>query len=82
MSTSLVFLNHSFYVCLIDQKVSGLGKGHCSIQIGFRVCKAFDMVDHRILLQKLNRFGVRVVPAPWIHSYISEKNGNVLKFLS
>ena len=33
--------------------------------------KAFDMVDHSVLLSKLNNLGIRGVPFSWFGSYVS-----------
>ena len=35
--------------------------------------KAFDCVDHKILLTKIQRYGVHSTPLRWIHSYLSNR---------
>ena len=35
--------------------------------------KAFDFVDHKILLTKIKRYGVHSTPLRWIRSYLSNR---------
>ena len=36
-------------------------------------CRAFDVVDHGILLSKLHHYGVRGLPNAWLRSYLSSR---------
>ena len=43
----------------------------CGIFVDFQ--KAFDTVDHKILLHKLKYYGIRSVCNDWFESYLSDR---------
>ena len=47
------------------------GEYSCGILIDFK--KAFDTVDHLILLKKLDHYGIRGTPNNWFRSYLSDR---------
>ena len=55
----------------IDNKSLSLG-------IFLDLSKAFDSISHKILLQKLSRYGIRGVSLKWFNSYLSGRLQYVL----
>ena len=63
--TALIRIIDELLFNLDDDKVGGL------VLIDY--CKAFDMIDHAILLDKLNAYGVTGLSLEWFKSYLSER---------
>jgi hypothetical protein len=51
-----------------------LKKGHSTTGIFYDLSKAFDIINHKILLEKLTCFGVTGIPNNWIKSYLSDRS--------
>ena len=51
----------------IDNKLSTIG-------VFIDLKKAFDTIDHTLLLQKLNRYGIRGIANAWLASYLKERS--------
>ena len=58
---------------LVDQIYQGFENNEFTIGIFIDLKKAFDTVNHQILLNKLEFYGVRGIPLTWIKSYLSNR---------
>ena len=54
-----------------------LDKNKFCAGVFFDLKKAFDTVDHHILLQKLEHYGIRGVADEWFSSYLKNRTGFV-----
>ena len=67
---------HSTYMALLDfyDKVSqAIDDKKYAIGIFVDLQKAFDTIDHKILLSKLSFYGIRGVAFRWIQNYLSDR---------
>ena len=67
----------SWYYCLINITENirkALGDGNIGCGIFAESQKAFDTVDHQILLAKLNYYGICGVSNDWFKPYFSNRN--------
>ena len=58
---------------MMDQVTKALDKGEKVIGIFLDFSKAFDTVNHAILLDKLHHYGVRGNALDWFRSYLSNR---------
>ena len=56
-----------------DNIIKYLDDGHYCISVFVDLTKAFDTVDHTILLEKLNQYGIRGHANNFFNSYLSER---------
>ena len=67
---------HSTYMALLtltDKLVNALENQKIVVGIFLDFSKAFDTVDHDILLQKLHHYGIRGCAYSWFESYLSHR---------
>src|SRR6218665_36205 len=72
---------HSTSMALLDMpdRVSNaIDAREYAIRIFLYLAKAFDTVDHAILLGKLENHGVRATPLRWFHSYLYQRQQQVM----
>jgi hypothetical protein len=58
---------------LLENIIDSLDKGDFSATIFLDFSKAFDMVNHEILLQKLDHYRIRGTANSWVRSYLFER---------
>ena len=63
---------------LIDKLTEAADNKLTSIGVFIDLAKAFDTVDHKILLCKLEHYGVRGTPLSWFHSYLTNRKQYVV----
>jgi hypothetical protein len=58
---------------LVDRITDDLDNGNIPLNIYIDLTKAFDTVDHNILLEKLHHYGIRNTPLSLMKSYLSNR---------
>ena len=68
--------NHSTYMALlnlVDQITNELDNKQFSFGICIDLSKAFDTLDHEILISKLNHYGITGTANKWFYSYLEKR---------
>ena len=68
--------NHSTFMAwteYMENITNAIDNSKCSISVFIDLKKAFDTIDHSILLDKLNYYGIRGLANKWIRSYLSNR---------
>ena len=60
-------------IVLIDKIMQAFNEGEIVLGVFLDLSKAFDTVNHEILLTKLYHYGVRGIPYEWFKSYMSNR---------
>ena len=58
---------------LVDKIMSALDKGDFVVGVFLDLSKAFDTVNHQILLNKLFKYGIRGLALKWFESFLCER---------
>ena len=72
--------NHSTYMPLLllqSAVADAIDVGDVVLTLFLDLQKAFDTLNHHILLQKLENFGIRGIVLNWISNYLSERSQRV-----
>ena len=64
---------HMALMILIDKIAKSLENGEWVIGVFLDFSKAFDTVNHDVLLQKLQHYGIRGSALKWFQSYLSDR---------
>ena len=61
-------------ILLTDKRREQLEGGNFTCGIFVDLLKAFDTVDHDILIQKLKYYGIRGIANNWVSSYLQNRS--------
>ena len=68
--------NHSTdfaILSIIDKVQQAIDQGDLSCDIFLDFSRAFDSVDHAILIEKLDFYGIRGIAKDWFTSYLTNR---------
>ena len=73
VSEQTVLLSRQFWILSTEYIQSNLDAGLYSCGVFIDLKKAFDTVDHTILLCKLSKYGIRGIINDWFVSYLTNR---------
>ena len=65
--------NHVALLTFIDKVIQAIENGEYAIGVFPDFLKTFDTIDHKILLDKLDHYGIRGCALSWFRSYLSHR---------
>ena len=65
-------------MALVDNISSSIDKGEFTLGVFLDFSKAFDCLNHRILFDKLEHYGVRSEALQWFRSYFTDRKQYVI----
>ena len=68
MSTSLAILE------MVEEITNAIDDRKSTVGVFIDLKKAFDAVDHNILIKKLEHYGIRGLANKWVRSYLENRN--------
>ena len=64
---------HMAHMILVDNLIKAMENGDYVLEVFLDFSKAFDTVNHTILLSKLHHYGIRGVAYKWFESYLQNR---------
>ena len=61
-----------------DKITKAIDEGKYSIGIFLDLSKAFDTIDHKILIKKLEHYGIRGVAKEWFENYLQNTHQKIV----
>jgi hypothetical protein len=62
---------------LVDKITKGIDQGQYTLGIFLDLSKAFDTINHRILIEKLELYGIRGICLKWFKNYLENRKQTV-----
>ena len=64
---------HMALIVLLDKRSEALDRGECVMGVFLDFSKAFDTVDHSILLRKMQKYGIQGLALRWFEDYLHDR---------